>query len=99
MSSAMIQTIVYETTCGLHAVSFKTVNNFKQNDLANGTYAVRVNGDERKSGAFSFKPHWRPQDVTVDGLGTLAANDVVILRVANAWGDETSTTLDCAPGA
>mgnify|MGYP001979015209 FL=1 len=91
--------LVYETTCGLHAVSFKTVNNFKQNDLANGTYAVRVNGDERKSGAFSFKPHWRPQDVTVDGLGTLAANDVVILRVANAWGDETSTTLDCAPGA
>ena len=91
--------LVYETTCGLHAVSFKTVNNFKQNDLANGTYAVRVNGDERKSGAFSFKPHWRPQDVTVDGLGTLAANDVVILRVANAWGDESSTTLDCAPGA
>ncbi|KAH8080377.1 voltage-gated potassium channel [Aureococcus anophagefferens] len=91
--------LVYETTCGLHAVSFKTVSNFKQNDLANGTYAVRVNGDERKSGAFSFKPHWRPQDVTVDGLGTLAANDVVILRVANAWGDETSTTLDCAPGA
>ncbi|KAK7249073.1 hypothetical protein SO694_00044156 [Aureococcus anophagefferens] len=92
--------LVYETACGLHAVSFKTVSNFKQNDLANGTYAVRVNGDERKSGAFSFKPHWRPQGVTVDGAGTLAANDVVILRVANApRGDETSTTLDCAPGA
>ena len=59
-----------------------------------------INGVERASGTFDFKPHWRVASVDIAlNKYDLAGDDDVVLRVANEWRDETTVSLDCSPGS
>ena len=84
--------LVYRVDCDAATLRFSAVNNFKQNNMYIGAYAV---WDAAKSvvasGAVPFPAHWRETNVTVGGLSSGAFT----LEVRNQWDDVTSVDFTC----
>ena len=86
--------LVWGVECSDGTLSFSSTNNFRQNNADRAYYVVTtLDGDTLTKGAFGFRPHWQPTEVSVDFGYDYKYSGYVV--VSNKWDDQTWAAFDC----
>ena len=86
--------LVWAVECSNGTLSFSATNNFRQNNADRAYYAVTtLDGDTLTKGAFGFRPHWQPTEVTIEFGYDYEYSGYVV--VSNKWDDQTWAAFDC----
>ena len=86
--------LVHSLSCASGELGFASHNSFKQQNADAGHYTVRdSDGATLADGAFGFKAHWTPANVTV--AVPASTEGAVTLEVTNAWNQSTTVDLTC----